>query len=87
MDFDVVYLKGPVEQEGEALVLRIPLIAGGAALTECSRGIAEIEGDVLKVNIPQWLADHLLVRVGDVVNVSNLNGRFNIFPADPRRPN
>jgi hypothetical protein len=87
MKLEIVSLKGPVEQEGDTLVLRIPLDAGGAALVECSQGIADVEGEVLKISIPQWLADLLTVRVGDMVNVSNLQGRFNIFPADPRRPN
>ena len=87
MEIEVVSLRGPVEQEGDTLVLRIPLNAGGSELVDCSRGIADVEGDVLKISIPQWLADLLLVRVGDLVNVSNLQGRFNIFPANPRRPN
>jgi hypothetical protein len=79
----VFSLRGPVQKEDNKLVLRIPLEAGGSNFLECSRGISEIEGEYLKIIIPEWLAGMLRIDEGSVVNVDNANGKFNIHPLDP----
>ena len=81
---DVTSLEGPVLKKDGVLMLLIPLLEGGLELVECSRGIAEIEGDCLKIEIPEWLAGVLRVEEGDLVNVNNLNGKFNISPVSAR---
>jgi hypothetical protein len=63
---------------GGKLTLLIPLEAGGNELSECSRGISEIDGSNLKVTIPDWLADKLGVHEGSRVRVDNDGGKFNI---------
>lgn len=78
-----ISLQGPVEKIGGKLVLRIPLEAGGQELFECSHGISEIEGEYLKVLIPEWLAGMLRIDEGSMVSVNNQNGKFNIHPVDP----
>ena len=67
-----------VSSLGGKLILLIPLDAGGNELSECSRGIAEIDGSNLKVTIPDWLADKLGVHEGSRVRVDNDGGKFNI---------
>jgi hypothetical protein len=81
---DLTSLQGPVEKEDGKLVLRIPLEAGGAEFVQCSRGISEIEGNQLKVTIPEWLAGMLRIDEGSLVSVDNANGKFNIHPLDPK---
>ena len=82
---EVISIQGPVEKLEGNLTLLIPLDAGGDQLVECSRGIGVVEGEHLKVMIPQWLADKLLIVEGDLVSVSNADGKFNIHPVNPRR--
>lgn len=77
---DVVSLTGPVEKLNGHLVLLIPLDAGGCELVRCSLGIAEVEGQNLKVTIPGWLADKLGIHEGSTVHVDHRSGRFNIEP-------
>jgi hypothetical protein len=77
---DVISLSGPVELVGGELVLLIPLEAGGEALSIVARGISRIEGDYLRVTIPQWLAEKLCIAEGSEVNVNNAGGTFNITP-------
>ena len=79
---NVTSLQGPVENVDGKLVLRIPLAAGGSELIESSRGIGEVDGECLKVTIPDWLAEKLGIRAGGQVSVNNFNGKFNIHPAD-----
>jgi hypothetical protein len=76
---NVTSLRGPVEKIGGKLILRIPLEAGGSELLECSRGISEVEGDYLKILIPEWLAGVLRIDEGSLVSVDNANGKFNII--------
>lgn len=84
MDDDVTSLEGPVERVNGKLTLLIPLEAGGDEFVECSRGISEIEGDCLKIVIPEWLAGSIRVEAGDLVSVNNANGKFNITAVNPR---
>jgi orotate phosphoribosyltransferase len=81
---NITSLKGPVESIDGQLVLRIPLAAGGSQLVECSRGIGEVQGECLKVSIPEWLAEKLGISAGSQVRVDNYDGKFNIHPVNHR---
>jgi hypothetical protein len=63
---------------GGKFTLRIPLEAGGNELIRCSRGIASIAGEDLKVTIPDWLGDNMGLEEGSLVRVDNEDGKFNI---------
>jgi len=78
----VFTLQGPVEKIDGKLTLRIPLVAGGDLFVGCSRGISEIDGEFLKITIPEWLSGMLRIDEGSVVKVDNENGKFNIHPVD-----
>jgi hypothetical protein len=80
-ELKITSLEGPVEKRDGELVLLIPLASGGSQLIECSRGIAEVEGEYLKVIIRDWLAEKLDIREGSLVFVSNEGGKFNIQPS------
>jgi len=82
-DGDVISLQGPVERIEGKLVLRISLEAGGSELIECSRGISEVEGDYLKITIPEWLSGMLRIDAGSMVSVDNRDGKCNIHSVDP----
>lgn len=76
----VVSIQGPIEKIDGKMVLCIPLAAGGDALANCAKGIGQIEGDLLKVVIPDWLAEKIGISEGTIVNVHNRDGKFNIVP-------
>lgn len=81
---EVLSLEGSVlKVNGELLVL-IPLEAGGSELVACSRGVSEVQGDFLKIVIPEWLAGMLRIEEGDAVCVSNIDGKFHIVASSPR---
>ena len=80
---DITSLEGPVERVEGKLTLRIPLAAGGQALAPCARGVSEIDGEDLKVTIPEWLAEKLGIHEGSLVIVDNRNGKFNIRLSAP----
>jgi hypothetical protein len=82
---DVMSLEGPVLKVNGELVLFIPLSAGGEELIELSRGISEVEGEFLKINIPVWLAAVLRIEEGDLVCVRKAGGMFRIGVAEPRQ--
>ena len=77
-------LEGPVLKIDGELVLVIPLASGGEELIACSRGISEIQGDFLRVVIPEWLAGMVRIEEGDLVCISNADGRFHIQASNPR---
>lgn len=81
---DVTSLEGPVTKKDGVLTLLVRLVEGGLELMECSRGISEIEGACLKIEIPEWLAGVLRVKEGDLININNLNGKFNISAVSAR---
>jgi hypothetical protein len=81
---EVMSLEGPVLKINGQLVLIIPLSAGGDELVDCSRGISEVQGEFLKIVIPEWLAGMLRIEEGDLVYVNNSDGRFHIFASNPR---
>jgi hypothetical protein len=80
-------LEGPVLKVNGELMLLIPLEAGGTELVESSRGISEVQGEFLKVIIPEWLADVLRIEEGDLVRVQKSNGKLNIHPREARLVN
>jgi hypothetical protein len=79
----VTSLQGPIEKIDGKLTILIPLEAGGDQFIECSRGISEIQGDFLKVTIPEWLSGMLRIDEGSLVSVNNAGGKFNIVPVNP----
>ena len=81
---EVMSLEGPVLKVNGELLLLIPLEAGGAELIDCSRGISEVQGEFLKIVIPEWLAGMLRIEEGDLVCVSNIGGKFHIVASSPR---
>jgi hypothetical protein len=81
---DVMSLEGPVLKINGELVLIIPLSAGADEVVECSRGISELQGEFLKIVIPEWLAGMLRIEEGDLVLVNNTDGKFHIIPSNPR---
>ncbi|HTP68305.1 MAG TPA: hypothetical protein VMJ35_05325 [Dongiaceae bacterium] len=83
-ELSVISLEGPVIRKDGRLMLLIPLAAGGEELKDCSRGISEVAGDCLKIVLPEWLAGMLRVEEGDLVNINNLNGKFNISAVKSR---
>ena len=84
---EVVQLEGPVLKVDGKLMLVIPLEEGGAEFVDCSRGISQVENGCLKIVIEEWLAGILRVEEGDKVVVSNANGKFGIWAAQPRAVN
>jgi hypothetical protein len=81
MDEDYISLHGPIEREGDRLVLRIPLAAGGDQLRLVCEGISEIDGEDLVVPIPNWLAEKIRVAEGTEIFVDDRGGKFNITKA------
>jgi hypothetical protein len=81
---EVLSLEGPLQIRNGHLVLLIPLDAGGYEILECSKGISQVDGEYLKIVIPEWLAGLLRVEVGDRVIVENPNGKFAIRAVHPR---
>jgi hypothetical protein len=77
-------LEGPVLLVNGEYVLLIPLNDGGAELVECSRGIGEVQGEFLKIVLPQWLVGVLRVEAGDIIRVGSEEGKFRIRPTAPR---
>ena len=84
MEKEVMSLEGPVVKVNGQLMLLIPLAAGGDELVECSRGISEVEANVLKIVIPEWLAGLLRIEEGDLVCVHNGDDKFHIQPSNAR---
>jgi len=76
-------LQGPVLMVNGKLTLMIPLEDGAAEFAACSRGISEVEGSCLKIAIPEWLAGVLRIDEGDIVSVSNWDGKLQIAPKQP----
>lgn len=82
---DVMSLEGPVLKVDGELILFIPLSAGGEELIELSRGISEVEGEFLRINIPVWLAAVLRIEEGDLVCVRKAGGMLRVDPSEPRQ--
>ena len=72
-------LQGPVLKVNGQLMLLVPLEDGGAEFVDCARGVSEVEGPCLKIAIPDWLAGMLRIDEGDIVCVSNWDGKLGRF--------
>jgi len=77
-------LQGPVLMVNGQLTLMIPLGDGGAGVADGSRGISEVAGPCLKIAIPEWLAGVLRIDEGDIVRVSNWDGKLRIEPNETK---
>lgn len=82
-----ISLEGPVLLVDGELMLLIPLTDGGAAFVKRARGIGEVQGEYLKVVIPEWIARMLRVEEGDRVTVSTAGGEFGYQAAQARLVN
>ena len=81
---DVLTLQGPVERIDGTLALVIPLNEGGDKFVACCRGISDVQGDNLKIAIPEWLSGMLRIEEGDLVSIDNANRKVNIRPVNAR---
>ena len=81
---EMLSLIGPVLKFNGELMLLIPLNDGRSQLLDFSRGIFEVQGEFLKIVIPEWLAGMLRIEEGDLVCVSNTDGQFHIQARSPR---
>jgi hypothetical protein len=77
-----VSIGGPLEGVDGKMLLQIPLDAGGRDLAPFAKGIGQIVGDFLVVEVLPWLAEKLHVHVGSEVIVDNLEGKFRITRND-----
>jgi hypothetical protein len=68
---NVTSLEGPVLKVNVELMLLIPLADAGAESVERARGISEVQGEFLKIVIPEWLAGMLEIEEGDLVRVDS----------------
>jgi hypothetical protein len=73
-----ISIQGPVEIREGKLTLMIPLEVGGNELIPCTKGIADVEGEYLRVTFPDWLVQKLgWIHKGTIIEVDNKNGKFN----------
>lgn len=79
---NVMALEGPVLKVNGQLMLLIPLEQRGAGFADYSPGISEVQGNFLKIVIPEWLAGVLEIEEGDLVRVSN-DGVLDVSSANP----
>ncbi len=75
-------IKGPVELVDAQFCLQIPLDVGGDQLAPLTKGIATVEGDTLKVIIPDWMMKLMNLCIGGLVTVDIVEGKFNIKSAE-----
>jgi hypothetical protein len=68
---NVMSLEGPVLKVNGELMLLIPLADANPESVERSRGISEVQGEFLKIVIPEWLAGMLDIEEGDLVRVQS----------------
>jgi antitoxin component of MazEF toxin-antitoxin module len=43
-----------------------------------------VQGNNLRIEIPEWLSGMLRIEEGDLVSIDNANGKFNIRPVNAR---
>jgi hypothetical protein len=84
---NVKSLEGQVLKVKDVLMVLIPLADGGSELVHCSRGVSEVQGEFLKIVIPEWIAGMLRIEEGDLVCVHNTDGKFHINASHPRLVN
>ncbi|MGB6461540.1 MAG: hypothetical protein WBG02_16370 [Candidatus Acidiferrum sp.] len=79
---NVMSLEGPVLKIKGELMLLIPLVDGGSDQIDCSRGISEVQGEFLKIVIPEWIVGMLEIEEGDFVRVQS-DGNLRIHAPNP----
>lgn len=62
-------------------MLIIPLSDGGSEFIKCAQGIGKVEGEYLKITIPDWMAEKMGFQDGTLVDIDNRNGTLNIDAA------
>jgi hypothetical protein len=82
MDEKYVSLRGPIKSEGDKLVFRVPLNAGGAKLNLVASGISVIDGNDLVIILPPWLSEKLQIVEGTEVSIDDRSGIFNIHKTE-----
>lgn len=80
-------LEGAVLKVKGELMLLFHLADGGSELVDCSRGISEVQGQFLKIVIPEWVAGMLRIEEGDLVCVHNADGKLHVNTSQPRLMN
>ena len=75
-------IQGPIELVNDQFCLMIPLEAGGDELVPLTTKIATVEGDMLKVVVPDWMMKYLGLRVDGLVDIDIVDGKFNIKSAE-----
>ncbi|HEY1731566.1 MAG TPA: hypothetical protein VGG15_07445 [Terriglobales bacterium] len=80
---EVTSLTGPVEKVDGKLMLVIPMDAGGDRIYPFCKEISQVDGDNLRIMIPDWLAGTLRIDEGSIVSVDNRNSKLNITPVSP----
>ena len=83
---NTVYSEWPIVKPNGELMLLVPL-ADTIGSVEPSGSFLDMQGNFLKIVIPQWLAEMLEVGEGDFLRVSNADGEFQIQPVQPRLVN
>jgi hypothetical protein len=71
-----ISVQGPVLKINGQLMLLVPVDRGNKAWVAYARGAWEAAGDCLKIVIPDWLAGILRIEEGDLVCVSNWDGKL-----------
>jgi hypothetical protein len=79
---NMLSLEGPVLKVNGELLLLIPLADTSSEAVERSRGISEVQGEFLKIVIPEWLAGMLEIEEGDLVRVDS-DGTLDVKLPDP----
>ena len=82
-----ISIRGPLESVDGKMVLLIPLEAGGRDLAPFTKGIGGVSDGYLKIEIRPWLAEKLDVHVGSLVDVDNIEGKFQITRTGEEWPN
>jgi hypothetical protein len=82
-------IEGPVELVDDEFCLRIPLEVCGEAMVAATKGIGRVEDGTLIITIPDSMMKFLNLRVGGLVWVDIVDGKYNIKsaewkPGDPR---
>jgi hypothetical protein len=81
-------IEGPLEVVDGAFCLRIPLEVCGEELIPLTKGIGRVDGDTLTITVPDFMMKFLNLRVGGLVTVDIVEGKFNMKssewkPGDP----
>jgi len=79
---NTAYSEWPVVKANGELILLVPLTEAIGSVTP-SDSFLDVQGNFLKIVIPEWLAEMLEVGEGDFLRVSSAGGEFQIQPVQP----